>query len=163
MPPFQQLVDGQAVKRRLGEQVAADGRLDDPQRQLAFEAQRFQFLGAPGIVGRRDGKVKPAGPVGAQTALRDFGQQTVHRHALRTGCAAQPDAAVLAVLDRHRRQHGRRLAVFFQHQNIFQPGDVLQPARRIDGVCFGSPAAQRRQRGQIISGSLTQHGHHLFL
>ena len=78
------------------------------------------------------------------------------------GCAAQPDAAVLAVLDRHRRQHGRGLAVFFQHQNIFQPGDVLQPARRIDGVCFGSPAAQRRQRGQIISGSLTQHGHHLF-
>ena len=163
MPPFQQLVDGQTVKRRLGEQVAADGRLYDPQRQLAFKAQRFQVLGAPGVVGRRDGKVKPAGPVGTQAALHDFGQQAVHRHALHPGCAAQPDAAVLAVLDRHRRQHGRGLAVFFQHQNIFQPGDVLQPARRIDGVCFGSPAAQRRQRGQIISGSLTQHGHHLFL
>ena len=128
--------------------------------QLLLRHKVWRILGA---IGGHDGKVKPAGPVGTQTALHDFGQQAIHRHALHPGCAAQPDAAVLAVLDRHRRQHGRGLAVFFQHQNIFQSGDVLQPARRIDGVRFGSPAAQRRQRGQIISGSLTQHGHHLFL
>lgn len=75
MAHLDQLVYGQAVKHRLREQIAADGDLQQPQGQLTGKAEcleRFRILGA---TGGHDGKVKPAGPIGTQTAFDHFGSR----------------------------------------------------------------------------------------
>ena len=148
MPHFQQLVHGQTVEVCLRQHVTADGRLQHAQRQLAAKAERFQRFGVLRTLRCHDGKVKAAGTVGAQAALQQLGQQSVKRHARLPRRAAEPDAVVLAVLDRDGRQHGRQLAVgLFQQQDIFQPCDILQPADGIGAGGSGRLAAQRHQRG----------------
>ena len=159
MAHFQQFMHGQAVEGCLGQQFAADGRLQYPQRQLGGESQLLQRVGVLRALRRHDGKVKAAGPISPQTAFQQFGQQTVERDALLPCQAAEPDAVMLAVFHRHSRQHSRgRCAGFYQQQDIFQPGHILQPACGVGAVGPGSLAAQRHQRRQIILCRFAQHG-----
>ncbi len=126
-----------------------------------FEAQRFQVLGAPGVVGRRDGKVKPAGPVGTQAALHDFWAAGDPSALPCTPAAPHSQRRGAGRTDRHRRQHGRRLAVF--HTRIFfQPGDVCSQPAASTGFALAAPQRSAVSADESSAVALRSMGHHLF-